>query len=37
VAGSPAADAIFRPELVVGDVRDRGGVRTASFTFVLAR
>jgi protocatechuate 3,4-dioxygenase beta subunit len=30
-------DGIFRPELVIGDVRDRGGVRTASFTFVLAR
>jgi protocatechuate 3,4-dioxygenase beta subunit len=36
--GEPAneRDGIFSPELLVGDVRDRGDRRTASFTFVLA-
>jgi protocatechuate 3,4-dioxygenase beta subunit len=28
-------DGIFQPELVLGDVRDAGGVRQASFAFVL--
>ena len=30
-------DGIFRPELLLGDVRDRGDTRQASFTFVLER
>jgi protocatechuate 3,4-dioxygenase beta subunit len=36
--GEPAneRDGIFSPELLLGDVRDRGDRRTASFTFVLA-
>jgi hypothetical protein len=29
-------DGIFRPELLLGDVRDTGGARQGSFTFVLA-
>jgi protocatechuate 3,4-dioxygenase beta subunit len=37
--GEPAndRDGIFRPELLLADVRDRGDTRQASFTFVLAR
>jgi protocatechuate 3,4-dioxygenase beta subunit len=36
--GEPAndRDGIFRPELLLGDVRDAGDTRQASFTFVLA-
>jgi protocatechuate 3,4-dioxygenase beta subunit len=36
--GEPAneRDGIFSPELLLGDVRDRGDRRAASFTFVLA-
>jgi protocatechuate 3,4-dioxygenase beta subunit len=30
-------DGIFQPELLLGDVRDSGGTRQASFTFVLER
>jgi protocatechuate 3,4-dioxygenase beta subunit len=30
-------DGIFQPELQLGDVRDSGGTRRASFTFVLER
>ena len=35
--GEPAndRDGIFRPELLLADVRDRGDTRQASFTFVL--
>ena len=37
--GEPAndRDGIFRPELLLADLRDRGDTRQASFTFVLAR
>src|SRR4029453_988496 len=37
--GEPAndRDGIFSPELLLGDVRDVGGARQGSFTFVLAR
>ncbi|HEX2372665.1 MAG TPA: hypothetical protein VHO93_01670 [Actinomycetota bacterium] len=37
--GEPAndRDGIFQPELLLGDVRDRGDRREASFTFVLER
>jgi hypothetical protein len=37
--GEPAndRDGIFSPELLLGDVRDIGGARRGSFTFVLAR
>ncbi|HEX3200670.1 MAG TPA: dioxygenase, partial [Actinomycetes bacterium] len=28
-------DGIFSPELLLGDVRDAGGARRGSFTFVL--
>ena len=35
--GEPAndRDGIFSPELLLGDVRDTGGARQGSFTFVL--
>jgi protocatechuate 3,4-dioxygenase beta subunit len=30
-----SGDGIFQPELLLTDVRDAGGTRSASFTFVL--